>query len=124
MSVFHDAKICSLLIAFDASAVKLRLIQPNNVRLLVSFDELLACHFDDIVCGAIIFDIEPISPAHALDHYPAIFLSRINYAWPVSYHDRNDLSVILSSYTISMISSSYGLSGFIISKAGPIHSFE
>jgi hypothetical protein len=121
MSQFHDCRIREIKFDFDNAQLALSMIYPPDGNVLrVKFDGFIAAYLEDLVCGCVVFDIETISADAVLDQHRSTFSSRKNYGWPLAYRDDEDLRTKLGECVISQITSSYGLSGFIVSRHAPI----
>ena len=82
----------------------------------VVFEGVLTHYFEGVLEGNILFDIEE-APS-ILDQYADLFRRMRNYNWPCTFDDLGDLKVRVASagYRPFAVSSSYGLSGFVLAQ--------
>lgn len=84
----------------------------------VSFTDVYAHSFEDELFGSIILDIEKSTLTKFIESNSELLDQRKNYLWPTIYETTNELLQKLESENISyyIIYSSYGLSGWVLSK--------
>ena len=83
----------------------------------VLFDGVIAHHFDDVLDGNILFDIEEEDPQKIVMDWADLFAHRKTYGWPkVQYADPQELVAILRRDGVRAyeIGSSYGLTGRVL----------
>ncbi|MCL6660004.1 hypothetical protein PAEN_08155 [Paenibacillus amylolyticus] len=89
---------------------------PKNMDVL--FSGVMAHAFDTPLHGSIILDLDEWDVEHFIPHNRELLESGKGYGWPVSYVSYEELQtrLIEEKYKYMVISSSYGLSGWVLAK--------
>jgi hypothetical protein len=93
-----------------------RLRDPHEFTDLV-FREVVAHHFDNVLAGNILFEVDEVELAALVGENAALFAESWRYGWPINYSGDSDALVrALTSTSVRAysIGSSYGLSGWIL----------
>lgn len=121
----HDANIVGLTIACAAQRIMLHLEYEWNKSMEYSdviFENVVGHHFECILEGNIIFDIDEKSVRELLDEEWPRFEAGRAYGWPyigVVWKSREELVQIAESKGIRayLIGSSYGMTGFVLAQS-------
>ncbi|WP_175537607.1 hypothetical protein, partial [Mycobacterium tuberculosis] len=84
----------------------------------ISFFGVMAHLFEDEMPGSIILDIGEYPVSLFIEQNKNLLNERKNYCWPRYYKDINELQKLLvnEGYVYYIISSSFGLNGWILAK--------
>jgi hypothetical protein len=86
----------------------------------VTFAGVVAHHFECVLHGNILFDIEEVEPALIVKDWANLFASLKNYGWPadIPYASPDDLISILRERGVKafQIGSSYGMTGWVLAS--------
>jgi hypothetical protein len=86
----------------------------------VVFTGVLAHHFEDVMRGNILFDINEVDVDWVTTEWATLFAARKNQGWPegVEYHRANELPIVLRQRNLKAyrIQSSYGLDGWVLAE--------
>jgi hypothetical protein len=110
--MLHDSTLKSFNWDLASKIILMELeISESNEIVSAQFEGVEGFHFDDAICGCIIFDIEEINCEDYLDNDSKYINERINYSF-------NSVVDIVKNKKAKVweISSSYGLCGYIIAK--------
>jgi hypothetical protein len=87
----------------------------------VIFTGVVAHHFECVLPGNILFDVDEIPCRQIVEQWAALFAAQKNYGWPdaISYGGAEDLIRALEARAARgfQISSSYGLGGWVLATA-------
>ena len=87
----------------------------------VVFTGVLAHHFEDVMRGNILFDVNEIDVADVVARWAAVFSARKHYGWPeaIEYSEPQELPELLRQRNLKAyeIHSSYGLGGWVLAEA-------
>jgi len=118
----HDGLVVGYSVNFLGNELALDIKTVVDEIVTVTFKNYLAHHFDHVMEGSILFDIEEknLKPFF-VDNQEQFELHKL-YAWPIWFKDTNELEQYLqkNSYKCYIISSSLGLSGFVFAKTQKI----
>lgn len=93
--------------------------EPHELTDVV-FEDVLAYHFENDLFGTIIFDVEEVDLAVLLKEYAPMFEAGWRYGWPRGWEKEKEEIEIFARH-LGMrafeLSSSYGMSGWIIAKS-------
>ena len=83
----------------------------------VVFTGVVAHHFERVLEGNILFDIEEVDPEYVVTEWAELFARQKNYGWPrIEYAEPQDLVAALRQDGVMgyEIGSSYGLCGWVL----------
>lgn len=83
----------------------------------VIFYDVLVHSFRTELSGSIIFDIDKYEIIQFLKDNSELLKKEKNYCWPMDYNTIEELTERLDQYSYYVISSSYGLSGWVLAKS-------
>ncbi len=119
----HDNRLVSYLVDCSARRIVLHTtfedVEPPEYTDVV-FGGVVAYHFEGDTFGTILFDVAQAPMEEILDEYAAVFRRHKNYGWPAVPHTSEDeLRQALQREGILgyLLSSSYGLCGFVLAKS-------
>lgn len=84
----------------------------------IIFQNVLAHFFQNELSGSIIFDIEKYDIIRFLKNNSDLLKKQKNYCWPMVYDTEKELAekLLEGEYSYYVISSSYGLNGWVLAK--------
>lgn len=85
----------------------------------IIFEGVVAHHFASVLSGNILFAIDEVNAAEIIDRWRDLFIEQKSFGWPeIEYDALDELSSILVARRVKgyVISSSYGLSGFVLAE--------
>jgi hypothetical protein len=84
----------------------------------IVFSDVLVHFFENELSGSIIFDIKEYSLNQFFKDNNELLEKQKNYCWPMDYNTIKELTGILlkEQFSYYVISSSYGLSGWVLAK--------
>jgi hypothetical protein len=85
----------------------------------VVFDGVVAHHFERVLKGNILFDIEEVEPEAIVKQWAELFALQKSYGWPgIDYTEPEQLIGILKQRGVKGfdIGSSYGMSGWVLAE--------
>ena len=111
----HDGVIIGYSVNFMESELRLDIETVTKEIVTVTFENYLAHHFDHVMAGSILFDIEEVDSNKFIMDNREQFDSHKSYAWPI---DTNDLEKYIknNNYNCYVIFASLGLSGYVFAK--------
>lgn len=121
MSKVHDNEI----ISYEVDLRNRKIIIHTEYRDLmvgknadVIFHGVLAHSFQTELSGSIIFDIDKYEITQFLKDNIDLLKKEKNYCWPIDYNTVEELTekLVRDQYSYYVISSSYGLHGWVLSK--------
>lgn len=85
----------------------------------IIFHDVLVHFFQNELSGSIIFDIEKSDITLFLKNNSDLLKKQKNYCWPMPYRTEEELTegLLKGQYSYYVISSSYGLNGWILAKS-------
>ena len=88
--------------------------EENNI----CFSEVFAHYFENELFGSVILDIRKNNLQEFFVQNGSLLNERKNNCWPIDYNDNDELKNIIENagYSYYVISSSYGMRGWIIAK--------
>lgn len=120
----HDNEILSYEVDFQKRKITLKTTCENNSSVtIIEFIDVLTHLFDTQLQGSIIFDINKLEVNQFAKHNKELLEKQKNYGWPMYYETIEGLLEHLQNekYNYYVISSSFGLNGWIISKKYKIY---
>ncbi|MDK8179599.1 hypothetical protein [Paenibacillus sp. UMB4589-SE434] len=129
MSNVHDNEILSYEINLKQNKIVIHTeyIIPNKTEnTTIFFYDVLAHFFDTQLPGSIILDIDTYDIHHFITDNKELLEKHKNYSWPMDYTTIDELEgkLIQEQYKYFIISSSYGLSGWVLAKKYEINVIE
>ncbi len=121
MSRIHDNEIISYEVDFENRKIIMH-TRYNGSDLIenidIVFSDVLVHMFENQLEGSIIFSIEKQEIFQFIKDNSDLLKKQKNYCWPMCYDTIEELEERLfkEQYSYYVISSSYGLSGWIIAK--------
>jgi len=115
----HDNEIISYEVDLKNHKITLHTIQNNCPSITsVEFGNVLAHLFETQLEGSIILDIKEYDLDQFFKDNHKLLIRQKSYAWPVVFDSLEELSNKLhrEKYRYYIISSSYGLNGWILAK--------
>ena len=111
----HDGVIIGYSVNFMENELRLDIETVTKEIVTVTFENYLAHHFDHVMAGSILFDIEEVDSTKFIMDNREQFDSHKLYAWPI---DTNDLEKYIknNNYNCYVIFASLGLSGYVFAK--------
>jgi hypothetical protein len=90
----------------------------------IIFHDVLVHLFQNELSGSIIFDIEKYEIGQFLKNNSELLKKKKNYCWPMDYDTEKELTerLLKDQYSYYVISSSYGLNGWVLAKSYEITS--
>ncbi|MDN4604094.1 hypothetical protein P5G61_22830 [Paenibacillus sp. F6_3S_P_1C] len=84
----------------------------------IFFSDVLAHSFDTPMQGSIIFDIDDVGLDHFINYNRELLEKGKGQGWPITYKTDEELEskLIEGEYQYFVITSSYGLSGWVLAK--------
>lgn len=119
MKNIHDSRILSYNVDFEYSKLTIKIIDDNGQYSDLLFKDVFAFHFEEQLPHSIILDILEDEVDIFYTDNKEILDKGKDYYWPMDYENSEEiLSYIKSkSYRYYKIQSSYGLNGWILSRA-------
>ncbi|MCP1182990.1 hypothetical protein [Paenibacillus sp. 1781tsa1] len=121
MPSLHDNIILSYEVDLENGRIKMRTRSSHDVpkNMDVLFSGVMAHSFDTPLHGSIIFDLDERDLKHFIPYNRELLESGKGQGWPVSYESYDELQIrlIKEKYKYMVISSSYGLSGWVLAKS-------
>ncbi|WP_438350662.1 hypothetical protein ACP8HI_08480 [Paenibacillus sp. FA6] len=129
MSIVHDNEILSYEINLKQNKIVIHTEYQNSNKIEntnIIFYDVLAHLFETQLPGSIIFDIDNYEIHHFIEENKEILEKQKNYCWPMEYKTINELEekLMIEQYKYCVISSSYGLSGWVLAKKYEINVIE
>lgn len=117
MSKIHDNEISSYIVNLKEQQIILHM-EHQNKNTNIIFSNVLVHFFENELSGSILLDIEEYSINQFIKDNCRLLEQRKNYCWPIDYDTIEQLSEELQKeqYYYYVISSSYGLNGWILAK--------
>lgn len=117
MSKIHDNEISSYIVNLKEQQIILYM-EHQNKNTNIIFSNVLVHFFENELSGSILLDIEKYSINQFIKDNCRLLEQRKNYCWPIDYDTIEQLSEELQKeqYYYYVISSSYGLNGWILAK--------
>ncbi|WP_340016282.1 hypothetical protein [Paenibacillus sp. FSL K6-1318] len=120
MPSLHDNIILSYEVDLENERIRMHTRSSHEVpkNMDVLFSGVMAHAFDTPLYGSIILDLDERDIEHFVPHNRELLESGKGQGWPVSYDSYDELQnqLIEEKYKYMVISSSYGLSGWILAK--------
>ncbi|MDQ0090334.1 hypothetical protein J2T12_003748 [Paenibacillus anaericanus] len=129
MSMVHDNEILSYEINLKQNKIVIHTEYQNFNKIentSIIFYDVLAHLFETQLSGSIIFEIYNYEIHHFIEENKEILEKQKNYCWPMYYKTINELEekLMIEQYKYFVISSSYGLSGWVLAKKYEINLIE
>lgn len=127
MSNIHDNEIISYEIDLKHHKIIIHTIQyRNSTPTEVVFCDVLAHMFETQLEGSIILDIQKYELSHFVKNNRDLLEKQKNYGWPMDYNTVEELTerLLKEQYVYYVVSSSYGLSGWVLAKKYEITSVK
>jgi len=119
MISIHDNIIKSYIVDLENKLINFRTFSRERLENVdISFKDVLAHKFYDELEGSIIFDIKTQNIDKFIEQNKELLQLKKAYNWPTSFSDFVELERVLSlgEYKCYVLSSSYGLNGWILAK--------
>ncbi|WP_340027036.1 hypothetical protein MHB71_17065 [Paenibacillus sp. FSL H7-0940] len=120
MPSLHDNIILSYEVDLENKKIRMRTRSSHTVpkNMDVLFSGVMAHAFDTPLHGSIILDLDEWDIEHFIPYNRELLEPGKGYGWPVSYDSYDELQIRLieEKYKYMVISSSYGLSGWVLAK--------
>ncbi|WP_405158840.1 hypothetical protein [Paenibacillus sp. FSL H8-0283] len=120
MPSLHDNIILSYEVDLENKRIRMRTRSSHDVpkNMDVLFSGVMAHMFDTPLHGSIILDLDEWDIEHFIPYNRELLESGMGQGWPVSYDSYDELQIHLieEKYKYMVISSSYGLSGWVLAK--------
>ena len=121
MHSVHDNEIISYSVNLKAGEIAMKTLRKEDkltVEYLLIFNGVLAHYFENEINGSIIFDVEESDINTFLKDNKRLLTVRKAQCWPIYYDNLEELINKLRKrkYSYYIISSSYGLSGWVLAK--------
>ncbi|WP_340019763.1 hypothetical protein [Paenibacillus sp. FSL H3-0457] len=120
MPSLHDNIILSYEVDLENKRIRMRSRSSHAVskNMDVLFSGVMAHTFDTPLHGSIILDLDEWDIEHFIPYNRELLESGMGQGWPVSYDSYDELQIRLieEKYKYMVISSSYGLSGWVLAK--------
>ncbi|MES9666268.1 hypothetical protein [Bacillus nitratireducens] len=114
----HDNIIISYQVNLENEEIRMHTRTGSGKDVYVFFSGVLAHFFETEQHGSVIFDIEKSRLLYFFKENEKLLEEKKDYVWPMRYKDIKELEDILinEKYFYYRISSSYGLSGWVLAK--------
>jgi len=122
VSILHDSEIISYVVDLKGRKIKIHMEQHASTlvkNIDIIFSDVLAHSFNNELSGSIIFDIDKYDITKFMEDNRGLLEKQKNYCWPMYYDTTKELAnkLLQEQYCYYVISSSYGLSGWILAKS-------
>ncbi|WP_252250315.1 hypothetical protein [Clostridium sp. ZBS13] len=117
----HDNEIVSYKVDLKNQKITIH-TEDNDLKLIKStdiiFSDVLAHFFENQLNGSVIFDIGEYNINQFVNENSELLEKQKNYCWPIDYNTIEELTekLLKDKYCYYVISSSYGLSGWVLAK--------
>ncbi len=119
----HDNFILSFTVDCQERRITLRTAfhdrePPEHTDII--FSDVAAHHFERSNLNTILFDVKEATPEKVYAAYRDVFERNKNYGWPeIHYQTEKELMAGLKAQSMKgfLISSSYGMDGFVLARA-------
>lgn len=117
MDHVHDNEILSYQVELINHSITLHTKYKKEI-INICFTGVMAHLFECELPGSIILDVGEYPVSIFIEENQKLLNERKNHCWPIYYKEIEDLIKILESerYVYYIISSSYGLSGWVLAK--------
>lgn len=119
MSNIHDNEIISYIVDLKSHKIIIHTIEyQDSSQTEVVFCDVLAHMFETQIEGSIIFDIQKYDLNHFMKKNRDLLERKKNYGWPMDYNTEEELRerLLKEHYQYYVVTSSYGLSGWVLAK--------
>lgn len=119
MLKLHDSEIISYEVNLKEQSIIMHTKHNSTIQHTdIVFYNVLSHFFENELKGSIIFDIEKHELIQFIKDNHNLLEKQKNYCWPLDYNTIEELIKKLSKqqYSYYVISSSYGLSGWVLAK--------
>ncbi|MDK8182677.1 hypothetical protein [Paenibacillus sp. UMB4589-SE434] len=119
MLTIHDNEIISYVVNLKKHKIVLHTVQyPSQTLIDIVFDDVLAHLFETQLEDSIILDITKYELHHFSRENRELLEKQKNYCWPMDYHTIEELidKLVKEQYGFYVLSSSYGLNGWVLAK--------
>ena len=115
----HDNIINAYTVDLGNEVISFETTSESAQRTTITFREVLAHRFEDVIKNSILLDIMPVTISYFINDYKDRLIQWFKYGFPTSSRDCEELEKFLNEkeYMIFIIQSSLGLNGFIIAKS-------
>ena len=118
LSKVHDSFILSYAVDFQEHTLKLKTQNANGNQILLTFDGLLAHHFEHVSQDNILFGIDEISVEDFFAKYQGLLDKTLCYGFPCCCSlDELHTRMHTEHLRVFVIDSSLGLNGFVLCKS-------
>ena len=118
LSKVHDNFILSYAVDFQEHTLKLKTQNANGNTILITFDGLLAHHFEHVAQDNILFGIDEISVEDFFANYQGLLDKTLCYGFPCCCSlDELHTRMHTEHLRVFVIDSSLGLNGFVLCKS-------
>lgn len=122
MSKIHDNEIISYEVDLKNQKIIIHTENPYSELIKnadIIFSDVLAHFFKTELSGSIIFDIDKYDIIQFLKDNSDLLKTEKNYGWPIDYNTIEELTerLLKDQYSYYVISSSYGLNGWVLAKS-------
>lgn len=118
LSKVHDNFILSYAVDFQEHTLKLKTQNANGNTILITFDGLLAHHFEHVSQDNILFGIDEISVEDFFANYQGLLGKTLCYGFPCCCSlDELHTRMHTEHLRVFVIDSSLGLNGFVLCKS-------
>lgn len=115
----HDSEILSYQVDLKNRKILIQVERKDSSALVsVVFEGVMAHCFETQLNGSILFGIEKCGIEHFVYENQSLLQKYKDYCWPIDYSTLEELEeyILKGQYSYYHISSSYGLSGWVLSK--------
>ncbi|MCC3381767.1 hypothetical protein ACFQ5D_02490 [Paenibacillus farraposensis] len=119
MSNIHDSEIISYEVDLKNQKIIISTIQyPDSSITELVFSDVLAHLFETHLEGSIILDVDKYELSQFINDNRELLEKQKNSCWPIDYYNIEELTEKLrrEQYVYFVVSSSYGLNGWILAK--------
>ncbi|GAA0134814.1 hypothetical protein YSY43_16540 [Paenibacillus sp. YSY-4.3] len=119
MSNIHDNEIISYEVDLKNHKIIIHTIQnPGSTSTEIVFCDVLAHLFETQLEGSIIFDVNEYELSYFFKDNHELLEKQKNSCWPMEYDTIEELTekLVKEQYTYYVVTSSYGLNGWVLAK--------
>lgn len=114
----HDNEIISYNVNFNKKEIMFETMSSQKKIIIIKFKGVLAHFFETEMPKSILFDIEEFEANKMVEENMELLEKTKAYCWPILYNSINELleKLKFNKYNYYVISSSFGLSGWVLAK--------
>lgn len=114
----HDNEINSYIVNLKKHEIIISTTNSHNNDVDIIFKNVLTHKFETVMENSIIFDIEKLNGIEMIRQNDILLEETKEFDWPICYNQIEDLAEKLKydNYYYYIISSTYGLSGWVVAK--------